>query len=285
MALRQCIAVRILVDCCCRASDCRTFTTSYNGTLTSSPTVARGHGQAPTAGPRWEATATQINRGLLTSRDPILYYDELALYESELDDHGSSRLGVKVGALACALAMHECLQPICSMPCPRNACSSQINKPTALVQVRVMPRCWYVLVRFWLRVDHVMVRLREVSWLILWYCACLRSATCIGLAWLLVVGPSQQEFSSAEAISPMTPLSQTRVFCEFGSTSASPPVLREVRFHEGTFRALRTAGAPAEGPAYADADSAAAALMAVAPVGVTHYRLEQLQLSLAEDDC
>jgi hypothetical protein len=26
-----------------------------------------------------------------------------------------------------------------------------------------MPRCWYVLLRFWLRVDHVMVRLREVS--------------------------------------------------------------------------------------------------------------------------
>ena len=24
-----------------------------------------------------------------------------------------------------------------------------------------MPRCWYVLLRFWLRVDHVMVRLRE----------------------------------------------------------------------------------------------------------------------------
>lgn len=33
----------------------------------------------------------------------------------------------------------------------------------ACVQVRVMPRCWYVLLRFWLRVDHVMVRLREVS--------------------------------------------------------------------------------------------------------------------------
>ena len=29
------------------------------------------------------------------------------------------------------------------------------------VQVRVMPKCWYVLRRFWLRVDKVMVRLRE----------------------------------------------------------------------------------------------------------------------------
>lgn len=28
--------------------------------------------------------------------------------------------------------------------------------------MRLMPRCWYVLLRFWLRVDRVMVRLREV---------------------------------------------------------------------------------------------------------------------------
>ncbi|KAL4856069.1 TIP41-like protein [Chlorella vulgaris] len=142
---------------------------------------------------RWEATSCQINRALLTSRDPILYYDELALYESELDDHGSSRVSLKV---------------------------------------RVMPRCWYVLLRFWLRVDHVMVRLRE-----------------------------------------------TRLFCQFDSElTSAPTVLREVRHHEGTFADLRKAGAPAEGPAYADPDTAAAALMAVAPIGVTQYRIEQLCL-------
>ena len=56
------------------------------------------------------------------------------------------------------------------------------------------------------------------------------------------------------------------------------PAVPQVRYHEGTFTALRAAGAPAEGPAYQDADTAAAALMAVAPVGVTHYRLEQLRL-------
>ncbi|KAL4434081.1 hypothetical protein ABPG75_000522 [Micractinium tetrahymenae] len=142
---------------------------------------------------RWEPSGEAIPRALLTSRDPILYYDELPLYESELDDHGSSRMSLKV---------------------------------------RVMPRCWYVLLRFWLRVDHVLVRLRE-----------------------------------------------TRVFCQFDSPP--PPaarVLREVRHHEGTFADLRAAGAPAEGPAYADADTASAALMAVAPLGVTHYRQEQLLL-------
>ncbi|KAL4446807.1 hypothetical protein ABPG77_008051 [Micractinium sp. CCAP 211/92] len=149
--------------------------------------------QGQAGGRRWEPSGDAIPRALLTSRDPILYYDELPLYESELDDHGSSRVTLKV---------------------------------------RVMPRCWYVLLRFWLRVDHVMVRLRE-----------------------------------------------TRVFCQFDT---SPPpaarVLREVRYHEGTFTDLRAAGAPAEGPAYADADTAAAALMAVAPVGVAHYRQEQLLL-------
>lgn len=117
--------------------------------------------------------------------------------------------------------------------------------------------------------------------------------------------------------------------CCFCNTTA------QVKYHEGTFEALRAAGAPAEGPAYADAgeqikccsasgvrvvcqahlllrlvagpamllahlptvqapgsegcihllaalppaDTAAQALMAAAPVGVTHYRLERLQLS------
>jgi type 2A phosphatase activator TIP41 len=30
------------------------------------------------------------------------------------------------------------------------------------LQVRVMPRCWLVLLRLWLRVDGSLVRLREV---------------------------------------------------------------------------------------------------------------------------
>ena len=29
------------------------------------------------------------------------------------------------------------------------------------MQVRVMPGCWFVLLRFWLRVDRVLVRLYE----------------------------------------------------------------------------------------------------------------------------
>ncbi|KXZ43509.1 hypothetical protein GPECTOR_88g452 [Gonium pectorale] len=70
----------------------------------------------------WQPTADQIDRGLLMERDPILFYDEVPLYESDLDDNGVSAVTVKL---------------------------------------RVMPRCWLVLLRFWLRVDGCCVRLRE----------------------------------------------------------------------------------------------------------------------------
>ena len=33
--------------------------------------------------------------------------------------------------------------------------------PRVPVQLRMMPKCWFVLLRFWLRVDNTLVRLRE----------------------------------------------------------------------------------------------------------------------------
>lgn len=119
-----------------------TFTTPYAGSLSqtdahgyadSEPTTVAhpGHHPAPLPvnptwdpyqGPGWEETTLQIDRGLLMERDPILFYDEVPLYESDLDDNGAVQLTVKL---------------------------------------RVMPKCWLVLVRFWLRVDGVLVRLRE----------------------------------------------------------------------------------------------------------------------------
>lgn len=90
-----------------------TFTTPYGGT------VASTSGRAV---PEWRETEKRIDRTMLTARDPILLYDELTLYESELDDNGVAHLGLKV---------------------------------------RVMPKCWFVLLRYWLRVDGVLIRLRE----------------------------------------------------------------------------------------------------------------------------
>ena len=59
---------------------------------------------------------------LLTRRDPIELFDEVSLYESELDDHGVSSLSVKI---------------------------------------RVTESCWFLLLRFWLCVDGVLIRSRE----------------------------------------------------------------------------------------------------------------------------
>ena len=52
----------------------------------------------------------------------------------------------------------------------------------------------------------------------------------------------------------------------------------QIKYHEGSFAELSAGGAPPEGPAYADAESAALALLAVAPVGVTRYGTEMLML-------
>ncbi|KAE9589363.1 hypothetical protein Lal_00000617 [Lupinus albus] len=70
----------------------------------------------------WEVCKEQIDVAALTSKEPILFYDEVVLYEDELADNGVSLLTVKV---------------------------------------RVMPSSWFLLLRFWLRVDGVLIRLRE----------------------------------------------------------------------------------------------------------------------------
>jgi len=64
-----------------------TFTTPYGGSL-------RNAGPGP--GPAWRQVDERIDRTLLLARDPILFYDELTLYESELDDNGTMSLTAKV---------------------------------------------------------------------------------------------------------------------------------------------------------------------------------------------
>ncbi|CAM8917387.1 unnamed protein product [Rhodiola kirilowii] len=70
----------------------------------------------------WEDCKEQIDVVVLASKEPILFYDEIILYEDELADNGVSLLTVKV---------------------------------------RVMPSSWFLLLRFWLRVDGVLMRLRD----------------------------------------------------------------------------------------------------------------------------
>ncbi|KAI5661159.1 hypothetical protein M9H77_20482 [Catharanthus roseus] len=71
---------------------------------------------------QWEDCEEQIDLVALSTKEPILFYDEVILYEDELADSGVSLLTVKV---------------------------------------RVMPSGWFLLLRFWLRVDGVLMRLRD----------------------------------------------------------------------------------------------------------------------------
>jgi type 2A phosphatase activator TIP41 len=59
---------------------------------------------------------------LQDSSIPILYFDETVLYEDFIHDHGIVQLSVKV---------------------------------------RVMPQCWFVLLRYWLRLDGVMLKVNH----------------------------------------------------------------------------------------------------------------------------
>ena len=69
-----------------------------------------------TTGGEWEwvPTIEQLDKGMLMARDPILFYDEIPLYESELDDNGVSQLLVKVPSLSFALSQRA----LCILSCP-----------------------------------------------------------------------------------------------------------------------------------------------------------------------
>lgn len=178
-----------------------TYTTDYAGTVTLADNAPPPPAAVEERQLVWEPTSDQMDRTLLTSRDPILLFDDLILYESELEDNGISTLSVKI---------------------------------------RVMPRCWYVLLRFFLRVDGVLVRLREA-----------------------------RLFSQSQGV-------EQSGGGEGEKKESGAAVLREVKYQEGSFKELRAGGAPPEGPAYADGDTTSVALQAVAPVGVKKYLMEKL---------
>lgn len=90
--------------------------TAAAAALLPPPAAAASLRLAPTT------TPTSLPLDLLRRRDPIVFHDDVILYESELDDNGISVLRVKV---------------------------------------RVMPQRLLLLSRFYLRLDHVIVRVRD----------------------------------------------------------------------------------------------------------------------------
>ncbi|XP_062022127.1 TIP41-like protein isoform X3 [Rosa rugosa] len=102
-----------------------TFTTPYGGSETITLDADKHEGgevSKETCNLHWEDCKEKIDVVALASKEPILFYDEVVLYEDELADNGVSLLTVKV---------------------------------------RVMPSGWFLLLRFWLRVDGVLMRLRD----------------------------------------------------------------------------------------------------------------------------
>jgi len=83
-----------------------TFSTGYKGTTIDTCGL-------------WVETSEKIDMEKLKRPDPILFYQDIVLYEDELADNGQSMISVKV---------------------------------------RVMPSSFYVLLRYWLRVDNVVLR-------------------------------------------------------------------------------------------------------------------------------
>jgi len=69
-----------------------------------------------------EKTTIQIDTDMLKKPDPILFFTDIHLYEDELADNGIALLSVKM---------------------------------------RVMPTCFFILLRFWLRIDNVLFRIND----------------------------------------------------------------------------------------------------------------------------
>ena len=63
----------------------------HNFDWTFSPFDFKGQTNIP-----WQATTDKINYEKLKQKEPILFYDEVILYEDELDDNGCSKLSVKI---------------------------------------------------------------------------------------------------------------------------------------------------------------------------------------------
>ncbi|EER24027.1 hypothetical protein D8B26_002197 [Coccidioides posadasii str. Silveira] len=85
------------------------YTTDYKGTVTSN-------------GNEFEPSTTPLPLDRLKRPDPILFFDDVMLYEDELADNGISMLSCKI---------------------------------------RVMPSCLLLLCRFFMRLDNVLFRLRD----------------------------------------------------------------------------------------------------------------------------
>ena len=91
-------------------------------------------------------TELAIDYERLKRPDPILYFAEVVLFEDELADNGISSLSVKL------------VRPRPSSRWLLLLASQLTHAVRAHVSQRVMPTCFFILQRQWIRVDDVMFR-------------------------------------------------------------------------------------------------------------------------------
>lgn len=87
-----------------------------------------------------------------------------------------------------------------------------------------MPKCWYVLLH---------VFLRSLGWLL--------QIRVMPKCWYVLL----RFFLRVDKV--LVKLRETRIFCPFRDPIAPGPIIREVKFSEGTFEELSKAGAPSDG--------------------------------------
>ncbi|EFX00093.1 tor signaling pathway protein [Grosmannia clavigera kw1407] len=98
------------------------YSTTYTGTEGWEDKTDGTDGQPQPPKPHLSPSSAALPLDLLRRRDPIVFHDDVILYESELDDNGISVLRVKI---------------------------------------RVMPQRLLLLCRLYMRLDHVIVRVRD----------------------------------------------------------------------------------------------------------------------------
>ena len=104
-----------------------TFSSPYAGTIRLNKSTGDSLDGGINNRRRWQ-TLSQSHipfHMLQDTSQPILLYDDIHLYEDDLHDNGDVSLNIKI---------------------------------------RVMPKCWYVLQRLFVRVDHVCIKCREVRY-------------------------------------------------------------------------------------------------------------------------
>lgn len=95
-----------------------------------------------------------IDYDLLRRREPILWFKEVTLFEDELADNGMAVLSVKT--------VRQTLPPLQVARLPSVALPTHHRRhPCLYCSQRVMPSCFFALLRFWVRVDGVLLRVQD----------------------------------------------------------------------------------------------------------------------------